>query len=566
MGSITNTNRIGFATVASLPVATLLAGLTLGLPARGAYQASAEGTHLAVATDNPDATHAALSVMRQGGNAFDGAIAAALMLGVSGPAASGIGGGGFALVYVASEHRTLALDFREVAPAHAGPDSLVVRGKRGTTVGVPGEPAGLELLSRRGHKTLAEDAEPARALAASGVIVGRHLSDILGFTQRFIAGTPIASELYPNGHPLAYRSTWKRPALAHTLERFGAEGSKPFYSGDIAAKIVEAARAEGSAIDAADLAAYKVRERAPLARVIGTRTIMTMPAPSAGGLMVLETLLMYGADDTSSLKAVGFGSSSYLHSIAEAMRGATADRARLAGDPDLDPGVATAYDRALDPKQIEARRARIEPFKVHVATEYKTREDGTTHLVVADDEGNVVSLTTTVNGPFGARIVAGDTGIVLNNQLDDFSAPADATPFGLTDGGPNRPRASARPVSSMAPTIVLENGMPILALGGSGGRRIATEVTQAAVARLVYGLDPAACVSAPRVYTNGSNLVVDPEITEDVRAGLRLRGETVEVEQFLGTGVQMIAWDRSGADARILAASDPRKLGLAGAL
>lgn len=542
--------------------------LTIGLPARGAYQASAEGTHIGVATDNADATRAAITVMRDGGNAFDGAIAAALALGVAGPTASGIGGGGFALVYVAREHKVVAIDFRETAPAHGDATSLVVAGKRGTTVGVPGEPAGLEWLSLHyAHKTLADDAEPARALAENGVIVGRHLSDVIGFVgQRSIVGTPLASELMPNGSPLPYRSVWKRGALARTIARFGAEGAKPFYTGDIATKILDSARAEGSAMDADDLRNYKPRERAPLTRVVGARTIATMPAPSAGGLMVLETLMMYGADSTSSLKSVGFGSSSYFHSIAEAMRGAIADRARLAGDPDLDATVNPAFEHALDQKQIDARGARIEPFKVHNATEFKTREEGTTHLVVTDNDGNVVSLTTTVNGPFGARIVAGDTGIILNNQLDDFSGPNDATPFGVTGAGPNRPRANARAVSSMAPTIVLENGLPIVALGGSGGRRIATEVTQATLARLVFGLDPGACVSAPRIYTNGANLVVDPEITEDVRAALRLRGETVEPEAFTGTGVQMIGWDRSGATVRILAASDPRKLGFAAAL
>jgi len=540
--------------------------LTLGLPARGAYQASADGTHLAIATDNADATHAALTVMRSGGNAYDGAIAAALALGVAGPSASGLGGGGFALVYVAREHRVVALDFRETAPAHAGADSLVVSGKRGTTIGVPGEPAGLEWLSMHGaHRSLAEDAAPARALADNGVVVSRHLADVLRFAQRFVVGTPLAAELLPNGQPLAYRATWKRPALARSIARFGAEGSKPFYTGDIATKIVDAARADGSAMDATDLASYKVRERTPLTRVLGSRTITTMPAPSAGGLMLLEALMMYGADASSPLKAVGFGSSSYIHSLAEAMRGAIADRARIAGDPDLDPTVGPAYEHALEARQIEARRARIEPYKVHTAKEFKTREEGTSHLVVADDEGNVITLTTTVNGPFGARVVAGDTGIMLNNELDDFSSAADVAAFGVVTG-PNRARASARPVSSMAPTIVLENGEPIVALGGSGGRRIATAVTQAAIARLVFGLDPGACVGAPRMYTNGANLVVDPEISEDVRAALRLRGETVEQEQFLGTGVQMIGWERTGPTVRVLAASDPRKLGMAAAL
>jgi gamma-glutamyltranspeptidase/glutathione hydrolase len=415
-------------------------------------------------------------------------------------------------------------------------------------------------------KSLADDAEPARLVAENGVSVSRHLADVIGFSQRFITGTPLANELVPNGSPLAYRSTWKRPALAKTIARFGREGATPFYSGDIATQIVSAARAEGSAIEASDLANYKVRERQPLMRTIGTRTVATMPAPSAGGLMLLETLLIYGADSTSPLKGAGFGSSSYFHSIAEVMRGAIADRARLSGDSDVDPTIIAAYDHALDPKQLEARQKRIEPYKVHNATEFKTHEEGTSHLVVTDDEGNVVSLTTTVNGPFGARIVAGDTGIILNNELDDFSGPNDATPFGVQGGGLNRPRGNTRPVSSMAPTIVLENGEPIAALGGSGGRRIATEVTQAALARLVFGLDPGACVSAPRMYTNGANLVVDPEVAEDVRAALRLRGETVEQETFLGTGVQMIGWDRTATGVKILAASDPRKLGFAAAL
>lgn len=562
MGSITYTKRIG-----TLTTLTLLAGLTLGLPARGAYQQAAEGSHLAVATDNAAATRAALSVMRSGGNAFDGAIAAVLALGVVSPTASGLGGGGFALVYVAREHKTVALDFRETAPRAGDATTLAVRGKRGTSVGVPGEPAGLAWLSvHYARKSLADDAAPARALAENGVIVGRHLSSVIGFVEGRLRGTPLEGELLPGGHPLAFRSTWRRPALAATLARFGAEGARPFYTGDIADKIVAAARAEGSVLDAADLAGYHVRDRAPLTRVIDGRTVATMPAPSAGGLMLMETLLAYGASSSSSLVATGFESASYFHSLAEIMRGAIADRARLAGDPDVDPAVTAAYEHALDPKQIEARRARVEPYKVHVATEFKTREQGTTHLVVTDADGNVVSLTTTVNGPFGARIVAGDTGIYLNNQLDDFSSPADVAPFGVTGGGPNRPRGGARAVSSMTPTIVFENGAPIVALGGSGGRHIATEVTQATLARLVFGFDPGECVSAPRMYTDGSNLVVERQVSEDTRAALRLRGETVSQERFEGTGVQMIAWDRSSPTVRILAASDPRKFGFAAAL
>lgn len=282
--------------------------------------------------------------------------------------------------------------------------------------------------------------------------------------------------------------------------------------------------------------------------------------------MLLETLSMYGASRSSPLAAMGFGSSEYLHTVAEVMRGAFADRARFAGDPDLDPLVDPAFQAALAPAQIAARRARIDPSKTHAPVDFKTKEQGTSHLVVADSAGNVVSLTTTVNGPFGAGIVAGDTGIVLNDQLDDFTSADDAASFGLKDGGPNRPRSRARPVSSMTPTIVVEGGLPILALGGSGGTRIATGATQAALARLLFDLDPSACVSHPRIHTQGPVLLLDPEVASDVRAGLRTRGETVKDEPFMGSAIQMIAWQRApNAPVKLLAAADPRKGGMAAA-
>jgi gamma-glutamyltranspeptidase/glutathione hydrolase len=367
---------------------------------------------------------------------------------------------------------------------------------------------------------------------------------------------------------MPYRGLVRRPELARTLVRFGSEGARPFYSGDIAAKIVTAARAAGSPLEASDLARYRVREREPLSRTFGARTVATMPAPSAGGLMLLETLVMYGADSKSALATMGFGSSEYLHAIAFAMRGAVADRARIASDPDAEPQTNAAYQQALAPEEMAARRARFDPTKTMNGVEFKTRETGTSHLVVADAEGNVVSLTTTVNGPFGARVVAGDTGILLNDELTDFTAAPEIAPFGVTGPVLNRPRPNARPVSSMTPTIVLENGQPILAVGGSGGTRIATNVLQSTLARLIYHLEPSACISAPRVAINGTNveMFLEPEFAEDVRAGLRARGEQVKDERFLGTGVQMIAWDRRpGVPFRVLAATDPRKQGLSAA-
>jgi gamma-glutamyltranspeptidase/glutathione hydrolase len=548
-----------------------------------AYPPSAEGRTLAVASDHGDATRAALDVMAAGGNAADGAVAAALALGVVNPSASGIGGGGFALVYTAADQKVTVLDFRETAPASYSAavltppkkptdppplDRFGWTGPRGGSVGVPGEPAGLELLSRRfGKRSLAETAAPAVALAQSGFYASRHATEVAALFKARVQTLPsLAASFLPGGQPAALGARIRRPELAATLLRFGAEGKRSIYEGPTAQKIVDAVRGAGGTMTREDLAAYTVKERAPLSRTIEGRTIYTMPAPSAGGLMLMETLSMYGASRSSSLVPLGFGSSAYLHSVSEAMRGATADRARSAGDPDLDPGVDKAFAEALDPAQISARRARIDPMKTHAPVEFKTREQGTSHVVVVDAAGNVVTLTTTVNGPFGASIVAGDTGILLNNELDDFASAADAATFGQKDGGPNRPRPRARPVSSMVPTLVVENGAPILALGGSGGTRIATGATQAALARLLFDLDPSACVSHPRVHTQGATLFVDPDLAPDVREGLRGRGETVADEPFTGSAIQMVAWQRTpGGVVKLLAAADPRKGGLAAA-
>ncbi len=558
-----------------VPLLSRVSSVSLIASASAAYPPSAEGQRLAAATDHSDATRAALDTMTAGGNAIDGAIAAALALGVVSPVASGIGGGGFALVYVAKERKVIALDFRESAPANLDAEALAARdwtkenvAHRGASVGVPGEPLGLEWLSQHyGKRSLAEDAAPAIALAERGFYFGRNMAQWTGIMKDRIATSPeLASSFLPGGAPIGYGVLTRRPELGRTLQRFGREGAKPFYTGDIAQKITSATKAAGGTLELADLAAYRVKERTPLMRTVDGRSIYTMPAPSAGGLMLLETATMYGASSASALAAMGFESSAYLHALAEAMRGAVADRARFASDPDIEPGTAAAYEHALSPGQLAARRAHIDPNKTHRSAEFVTHEKGTTHILVADIEGNVVSLTTTVNAPFGARIVAGDTGILLNDELDDFTHASDIAGLGVVGLGPNRPRPGARPVSSMSPTIVLENGDPILAIGGSGGERIATAVTQAALARLIFNLDPSACVSAPRIHVNTSpELSFEPEMPEDVRAGLKARGEQLKESRFGNPAVQMIAWERASGQRRILAAADPRKLGFAGA-
>jgi gamma-glutamyltranspeptidase/glutathione hydrolase len=540
------------------------------------FAPSAEGARVAVATDNGEATRAALGTLGAGGNAVDAAITAALTMGVVNPVSSGLGGGGFALVYIERERKAIVVDFREVSPARVGAEELLARnqkkgespGKRGASIGVPGEPAGLEWLVRKyGKRSLADDAAPAAEIAERGFLMSRYMGETTAlFADRIAQSPELGATFMPGGVPAAYRSLVARPELARTLRRFGAEGARLFYDGEIGAKMVSAAQAAGGTLEPSDLAAYQVKERAPLERLIdGRTTIATMPAPSAGGLMLLETLVMYGASSGSPLHAMGFGSSAYLHTLAEAMRGALADRVRFAGDPDADPGVTAAYTHALDPAQLSARRARIEPRRTHPTSEFRTREQGTTHVIVTDSEGNVVTLTTTINAPFGAQIVAGDTGVIMNDELDDFSSPQDIAGFGVIGLGPNRPRPGVRPVSSMTPTIAFEGGLPVLATGGSGGGRIATGVTQAVLGRFVFGLDPSACVSSPRIHVTGNTaeLVIDTDIVEDVRAGLRERGESLKDERYPHASMQMVTWDRSSPHVRLLAATDPRKGGLA---
>jgi gamma-glutamyltranspeptidase/glutathione hydrolase len=558
-----------------------LHGLHLGASeAEAAYPPSAEGSHVAVATDNGEATRAALGTLARGGNAFDAAITAALTLGVVSPLASGLGGGGFALVYSAKDRKVYALDFRESAPEKLDVEALVGRHKtpdtkedpktRGVSVGVPGEPAGLEWLSEHfARKTLAEDAAPAAALAQNGFVLGRNLSEQLAmpFVRAEVAASPaLTAAFYPGGVPLAYGAKVKRPEIGQTIAQFGAEGAKPFYHGAIAQELARAVQAAGGTMTEKDFADYKVQMRTPLMREIDGKQVYTMGAPSAGGLMLLETLEMFGASPSSALAKHGSGSSATLHLLAEAMRGAVADRARFASDPTVQKTVEELYDTALDPHQMEARKKRIDARKTTQAPEFRTREHGTSHLIIADDEGNVVSMTTTVNGPMGARIVGASTGIILNDELDDFSAAGDIAGFGLVGLGPNRPRPLARPVSSMTPVIVMDHDQPVLAAGGSGGERIATGVTQAVVGRLIFGLDPGAAVSAPRIHVStGPELFYDADMAPDVVDGLKARGEQPKEGPPMRPAVQMVAWETRAGGRKLLAASDPRKMGFAAA-
>ncbi|AKT43962.1 uncharacterized protein CMC5_081990 [Chondromyces crocatus] len=500
-----------------------------------------------------------MDVLGKGGNAVDGAIAGLLAIGVSQPVSSGIGGGGFALVWNAKERKATVLDFRETAPSGLNPADYVTRpppeNKRGVMVGVPGEVAGIaEMHARWGKLAFTDLVRGAADLADKGFPLSAHLARGLKWTEKWVLSTPRYSFFHPAGKLASPGDQIRNPALAATLRRIGAEGKDAFYQGKIAADVLATARAGGSRMSAADIESYKVIEREPLTTTWEGNRIYTMPPPSSGGLMLLEALHMHSK---AELSALGYGTGAYVHLLAETLRGAIADRVHYIGDPSsmtMDPMKLAA------PARMKARRARISMDSTMPPAGFPITEAGTSHLVVIDAEGNVVSATSTVNNPFGAQLVT-EGGFVLNDELNDFTSEKIAKLFNLKTPA-STPRAGARPVSSMTPTLVLRDDQPVLALGGSGGMRIATGTTQITLANLVFGRAIDEAIADWRVETPAmGGLWIDPSVPPDVVQDLEKRGEKVDTSKLNVSAIQGLTVDYTNGGRVIRAAADPRKGG-----
>lgn len=518
----------------------------------------------AVAAESATAARIAMDILERGGGAADAAIAGILACGVTHPVSSGIGGGGFAVVWDAKTRSVSVLDFRETAPIglrlrdYATRDRLPDK-KRGVMVGVPGEIAGLaEIHHRWGKLAFADDLRPAADAAEHGFPVSAHLARALRWNEAWILRTPRHAFLAPGRALLAVKETAKNPALAATLRRIGAEGKAAFYEGAIAEDVVATATSAGSRLTAGELRDYKVIDRAPLHTAWEGYDVFTMPPPSAGGLTVLETLHMHSKADLAKL---GYGSGAYLHLLAETFRGAVADRVKWIGDPAFHRADVAALSSA---PRMAARRARISLEATRTAERFVLDEAGTSHLVAVDDEGNVVALTSTVNNMFGSKLVTAG-GFVLNDTLDDFTTTALERRFGLGPGrGPNAPHGGARPASSMTPTLVLRDGAPVFALGGSGGLRIVTGTTQVLLARLVFDRAPADAVADPRIDTPPTGgLSLDPGAPAAVVADLVRRGEVVDGTKPNFSAVQAVAIGARDGARYLEAGADPRKGGAA---
>lgn len=536
---------------------SIVAALAIGSPR---VVAAPRARAYAVATESPAGTREAASILRAGGNAIDAAVCAALVSGFTNPSSSGMGGGGFALIWSVRDQRSYAFDFREVAPAGIDPTALDKRPlpaeRRGQSVGVPGEVAGLfELEQRFGNLPWSTVVLRAAALAERGFATEPHTFEQLGAErQSLIGGSGAFRSVYmPRGQPPKLGATLRAAKLAAVLRRIASEGKRGFYEGPVAADIVDAVNGAGGAMTPADLRAYQVVQREPLRLDWNAKQILTMPPPSAGGLLLLQTLSL---GQPSVLVGMRPEPSRRLHFLAEVMRGAAADRARFVGDPAF---VPVDVQRLLSPERLLRRKALISDEHTLAQPRFGLEDAGTHHLVTADDDGNWVTLTTTINDAFGAKLVAERSGIILNNQLMDFTAPEALAPFGLSDS-PNRARPGARPVSSMTPTLVLDGGHPVLALGGSGGLTIGPITTQVLISYLLERLPLEQAVAAPRFTipspTTGQTLWLEAALAARYGADLSQRGE-LWIAKDTKNAVQALAKDRNGFSA----AADPRKSG-----
>jgi gamma-glutamyltranspeptidase/glutathione hydrolase len=516
----------------------------------------------AVATESPGATHEAGRVLASGGNAIDAAVCAALVAGFTNPSSSGIGGGGFALVWSARDKKPYIVDFRETAPAGIDASVLDKRPlppeKRGQAIGVPGEVAGLfELEERFGNLKWRDIVMRAARLAQGGFAAEPHTTEqVTEQTQGLLSRSANFRSVYlPGGNAVKLGQTLRAPRIAKTLALLATSGKRGFYEGPVAADVVKAAQAAGGSLTAADLASYRTAAREPLHISWAGKDILTMPLPSAGGILLAQTLALF---QPTELTALNDAPAKRTHLLAEAMRASFADRARYLGDAAF---VQVDVAKLLAPARLAERKRLIAADRTHTQPRFGLEDAGTHHLVTADDAGNWVSLTTTVNNAFGSKVVAEQTGILLNDQLTDFATSDSVVPFGIAES-PNRVRAGARPLSSMTPTLVLENGAPVLALGGSGGTTIGTNVTQVLLNRLAFVMPAAAAVAAPRFVVppprTGQTLWLETALANTQAADLAARGELL-LTKDIPSGVQLIARENGVFSA----VADPRKGGTA---
>ncbi len=504
--------------------------------------------HGMVASDHELASRIGLGVLKDGGNAVDAAVAVGFALAVALPNAGNIGGGGFMLVFDARTQQSTALDFREVAPGAArrdmylGADGQVINGKSLYThhaVGVPGTVAGMaQALQQWGSMPLARVLQPAIDLAETGFPVSLTLAKVLQQEARSMGRWDATRAIFwKGGAPLKAGELLIQKELGQSLRLIARDGARAFYEGGIAHRIAAEMVRHGSPMTLQDLKDYKVVERAPVRGSYRGHDIITMPPPSSGGIHLVQILNMM---EPWPIGPWGHNSANTVHHMAEAMKLAYADRAQYLGDPGFvkvpQAGLtAKPYARALA-AQINANRARSS-MDIRAGNPLPHESSQTTHYSVADAAGNLVAVTYTLNTNFGSGIVAEGTGIVLNNEMDDFSAkPGVPNAYGVIGGDANAVQAGKRPLSSMTPAFVFKDGKPWLVTGSPGGPRIITTVLQQIVNAIDFGMNPAEAASQPRFHHQWTpdELRVEKGFPVDTLRLLKEKGHTVVVKPVMG--------------------------------
>jgi gamma-glutamyltranspeptidase/glutathione hydrolase len=550
---------------------------------RSAYTPAATDTihsivaeHGMVVTQEKISARIGADILKQGGNAIDAAVATGFAMAVTYPRAGNIGGGGFMVIHLQGRGQEtaqdIAIDYRETAPAattqeiflgaDGKPDNAKSRDSA-LSIGVPGTVAGLALALEKygsGKFTLAQLVQPAIALARDGFVLTDDMADTLPAIYRRLARWPASVKIFSraDGTSLRQDDTLIQTDLAATLTAIAEQGPRGFYQGPVAEKLANAVRDAGGIMTADDLKSYQAIIRTPVRGSYRGYDIVSMPLPSSGGTVLLETLNILEGFPMGQMKQ---GSTASLHLLIEAMKRAYADRARYLGDP----AFVNAPISALIAKDYAAKqRASIDLDRATPAADVLSirpphEGSNTTHFSVVDGLGNAVSNTYTLNFPYGVGMVAKGTGVLLNNELDDFTAaPGASNAFGLVGYEANLPGPGKRPLSSMSPTIVMKDGKPVLVTGSPGGSRIISTVLQVIVDVLDYHMDVAAAVAGPRLHHQWlpDEVRVERGFPDDVLAGLRAKGHHV-VEPMGQTSANSIAINEGG----LFGAPDPRSRG-----
>ena len=539
---------------------------------------TATGEHGMVATVHPLASRAAVETFEKGGNAIDAAVAAAVTLGVVDGHNSGLGGGCFVLIY-RKDGEVIAIDGREMAPAAATRDMYLRDGKADTSlsqngplaVGVPGAVAAYEKASREyGKLPLAAALRSAADIAEQGFPIDRNYARKIKSSQKWLAKFPAsrAMLLKENGEPYAEGETLRLPDLAKTYRSIAEQGSEWFYRGALAKTVGEWMADNGGILVAEDFAKYQAKMRQPVRTTYRDYEIIGFSPPSSGGVHVGQILNILESFDLKSKlqsedadeKAAGY------HLIAEAMKFAFADRAYWLGDPDfakVPRGLTDqSYADGLAAKIDVDRLAKVESHGVPDDWQSNVYGKHTTHVATADGEGNWVAITATVNTTFGSKVVVPGTGLILNNEMDDFSAqPGVPNAFGLLGAEANAVAPGKRPLSSMSPTIVLKDGKPVMTVGAAGGPKIITQAVLAILNFVDGELPLDECVAKPRLHHQWrpDRLLIEKGFEESVVEGLKSRGHDIK---FLDSCGITQAISRT-ADGNLIGVADPRVQGQA---